>query len=141
MLMLFVMFCLVVAEPSKEFSIRPSKDDSVSVDLQGVVCSFSWKDCTGGSSELWHISIKAKNNGPECSIGRPRDSYLTFTNWKAELNGEGLSDAQVAVYSGSGQELLRNSDFKVDLIAGKVTVSNAKNDRLRGRPKLKIYNF
>ncbi len=114
-------------EAEKEFSIRPSRDDSVSVELMGVTCTFAWRDCTGGSSEVWKIAIKAKNNGPECVVGRARDSYLTFTTWRAELSGVG--DADVAVYDGTGKEMLRNSDFRVSSEASKVVVSNGKKER------------
>jgi hypothetical protein len=37
--------------------------------------------------------------------------------------------ADVAVYGGSGDELLRNSDFNVDQAKDTVVVTNAKTDR------------
>ena len=51
-----VVLALVAAaageENSKEFSIRPSIDGSVTVAQGAFRCSFSWTDCTGGSSEV-----------------------------------------------------------------------------------------
>jgi hypothetical protein len=46
----------VVAE-TKEFSIRPSIDDSVTVSDGKYTCTFSWTDCTGGSSEVLDSSL------------------------------------------------------------------------------------
>jgi hypothetical protein len=117
----------VAGQVEKEFSIRPSRDDSVSVTMEGVTCTFSWKDCTGGSSEVWQIRIKARNNGPECSVGRARDSYLTFTTWRAELS---VGDADVAVFDGTGKEMLRGSDYVVASEQGpQVSVVNGKKER------------
>jgi hypothetical protein len=117
MVLHLLLLCLVLLasgqKEEKEFSIRPSKDDAVSVTLHGVTCNFSWRDCTGGSSEVWSISLEMKNSGPACLVGRARDSYLTFTTWEAELSGGGVADADVSAYGGSGQSLLRNADFKV----------------------------
>jgi hypothetical protein len=126
-----VLVCVALAgvagQVEKEFSIRPSRDDSVSVTMEGVTCTFSWKDCTGGSSEVWQIRIKARNNGPECSVGRSRDSYLTFTTWRAELS---VGDADVAVFDGTGKEMLRGSDYAVANEQGpKVSVVNGKKER------------
>jgi hypothetical protein len=42
---------------NKDFTIRPSVDDKVEVTLGNLVCSFEWKDCTGGSSEQWSIGL------------------------------------------------------------------------------------
>jgi hypothetical protein len=126
-LLVCVALAAVAAQVEKEFSIRPSRDDSVSVTMEGVTCTFSWKDCTGGSSEVWQIRIKARNNGPECSVGRSRDSYLTFTTWRAELT---VGDADVAVFDGTGKEMLRGSDFVVTNEQNAlVSVVNAKKER------------
>ncbi len=127
---LVVLVCValvgVAGQVEKEFSIRPSRDDSVSVTMEGITCTFSWKDCTGGSSELWQIRIRARNSGPECSVGRSRDSYLTFTTWQAELS---VPDADVAVYDGTGKEMLRGSDFVVKNEGQSVAVVNGKKER------------
>merc|ERR1712023_13439 len=80
-----------VAGESKrsEFSIRPSIDDKVSVAAGDYECTFAWTDCTGGSSEQWEIKLTTGSDGktPECLVGRPCMSYLTFLEWKAELKG------------------------------------------------------
>ncbi len=109
---LLVLSCFAQKE-EKEFSIRPSVDDSVSVTIAGVVCKFAWKDCTGGSSEVWHMRLEMKNSGPVCSVGRAFDSYLTFTTWEAELSGGGVSDGDASLTDGEGGPMLRNSDFSV----------------------------
>ena len=51
---------------------------------------------------------------------------MTFTNWEAKLTA---SSAEVAAYSGSGDELLRNTDFKVEQVKDTVVVTNAKTER------------
>lgn len=131
LLVLLVCFAFACAQKEeKEFSIRPSVDSSVSLIVSGVLCKFSWKDCTGGTSEVWSIKLELKNSGPVCTIGRAFDSYLTFTTWEAELSGGGVSDADVDVFDGEGVAVLRNSDFAVfPAPAGGVIVRNGHTRR------------
>ena len=113
--------------PSLEFSIRPSIDDKVSVSTDGVTCSFSWTDCTGGSSEAWSIEVKKVNGKAECLIGRPRDSYLTFSEWEARL--EGAPSVQVMVVDGTGSEMLQDADYLVEAVSSGTVVKNGHKGR------------
>lgn len=46
-------------------------------------------------------------------MGRAVDSYLTFLDWKATLQGHSGPAASVSVYSGTGKELLRGAEYQV----------------------------
>lgn len=130
---LFLCVSAVAAEETvKEFSIRPSVDDSVKISVGSTECVFSWTDCTGGSSEVWEarLVVEEKKTGKaECVFMRPRMSYLTFMSWKAQLSGPGVADADVMVVDGEGRERLQNTDFIVKKEPRVVLVSNAKQER------------
>jgi len=99
-------------EEVKEFNVRPGVDDTVSVTLKGVTCSFSYS-CNGGSSELWQASLSVKDNGEfECYVGRPNPpSYLVFSTFNSKITGGKVQKAELL--SGTGHPLTEGKHFKV----------------------------
>jgi hypothetical protein len=56
-------------EKTEEFNLRPGAPDRVSTTVDGVTCDFHYKT-SGGTSELWIMTLKKSGGDVTCTISR-----------------------------------------------------------------------
>lgn len=110
LLLLFVM-CISGESVEKELNVRPNVDGNVELKLKDTICKFEYK-CTGGTNEMWKMTLSDDDGLFTCFIGRPSPpSYLLFTTFTASLEGRTLSN--VEVWDNSGV-VLQNDQYVVE---------------------------
>jgi len=105
-------FCTAFTDQTitKKISLRPNRGpDSISVELNGRKCEFSY-NIVGGSSEEWEIEFHYVEMMYACNIERPTTSYLFFTEFSAEITDTEL--AEVDVWDNEGIAL-RNDIYEI----------------------------
>ncbi|KAJ8029756.1 Myeloid-derived growth factor [Holothuria leucospilota] len=76
-------------------------------------CSFTYA-AQGGTNEQWFFDLEADHDGKlyTCSIGRPSgSSYLVFSQFKVELYGAELKDAEIF---SSQRDKLSEDEYTLD---------------------------
>ncbi|PRP79595.1 hypothetical protein PROFUN_14529 [Planoprotostelium fungivorum] len=98
-------------EKTEEFNLRPGAPDRVSTTVDGVTCDFHYKT-SGGTSELWIMTLKKSGGDVTCTISRPvPPSYLVFDDFSVTLDGKGATVKSVDMQGLNGQ--LAESEYSI----------------------------
>lgn len=122
----FLSFIFALAFATVEASSERTKTVEFNVKPGGVVhtftdgigkyeCSFTYA-AQGGTNEDWLMSVGLSDDDSlfSCSLWRPQGkSYLFFTQFKAELKGTKIEDAQAYSQTGQSDVPLKSEEFTI----------------------------
>ena len=97
----------------------------------GFKCKFIFS-CQGGTKENWEMTLSQdkSTNQMSCLIERPSGvSYLFFEQFRVEISGATIQDAQV---HGDSSASLKQEEYKIDQSANAVYQDKKFNNKLAG---------